>query len=199
MITVRALALDLAHRATGMAGTHDGSDWPLLWCNTIRPPDGGHSAVAHTHVALVAVIRKMRPDLAVIEDVFTGRSPRTGLTLAELHGVIKQQLWRSRVPYVVVNPQSRAIYACGDGRADKAAVLAAARATYGHLVGGPANIRDDHQADALVLLALALDALGQPLAAVAEDRRRAITAINWQPIRESSAGRRDTASAGRPR
>lgn len=187
-MSVRILALDLAYRAAGLAGTHaDDSDWPRLWTATVRPPDGGHVAVKEIHARIVIWIRTMRPDLAVIEDVFAGRTnPRTGLHLAELHGVIKHQLWLSRVPYVVVNPLHRAIYATGHARADKAAVLAAARTTYGHLLGGPAEIRDDNAADALELLALAADALGQPLADVHPRCRRAVHMQQWQPVQPES-------------
>lgn len=186
-LTVRVLALDLAYSTTGVALVGDDT----IRLSLIRTATGGHDAIDDIHRRITALIGDFRPDLAIVEGVYAGPNGRTGLLLAELHGVIKHQLWRSRIPYVVVKPTDRAMYASGSGNACKELVLAQVRARYGHLVGGPAEIRDDNMADALVLAAMAYDQLGRPLVPVPDAMRRALGRLSWRPVR---SGRRPNGS-----
>ncbi|NUS78514.1 MAG: hypothetical protein HOV70_20270 [Streptomyces sp.] len=82
------------------------------------------------------------------------------------------------IPVAVVPPMSRAKYATGNGGSRKAAVLDAARRRYG------AILPTDDEADGLVLRAMGLDWLGQPLAEVPDGHRAALAGVQW-PDREA--------------
>ena len=84
------------------------------------------------------------------------------------------------IPVAVIPPMSRAKYATGKGNSRKAAVLEAAQHRYG------AVLDNDNEADALVLRAMGLDWLGQPLADVPDGHRAALAGCQW-PDREAVA------------
>ncbi|NEY33044.1 hypothetical protein GTU99_12725 [Streptomyces sp. PRKS01-65] len=82
------------------------------------------------------------------------------------------------IPVAVIPPMSRAKYATGNGGSRKAAVLEAAQRRYG------AILPSDDEADALILRAMGLDWLGQPLAEVPAGHRAALAGCQW-PDREA--------------
>ncbi|MFH9072730.1 hypothetical protein [Streptomyces alboflavus] len=82
------------------------------------------------------------------------------------------------IPVAVVPPMSRAKYATGKGNSRKAAVLDAAQRRYG------AILPNDNEADSLVLRAMGLHWLGQPLAEVPDGHRAALGGVQW-PDREA--------------
>ena len=86
------------------------------------------------------------------------------------------------IPVAIVPPMSRAKYATGKGTSRKAAVLDAAQARYG------AILPTDDEADALILRAMGLHWLGQPLAEVPDGHRAALAGVQW-PEREAVTGR----------
>ena len=73
-------------------------------------------------------------------------------------------------------------YATGKGNSRKAAVLDAAQKRYG------AILPNDNEADALVLRAMGLHWLGQPLAEVPDGHRAALAGAQW-PDREAVTAR----------
>lgn len=81
------------------------------------------------------------------------------------------------IPVAVIPPMSRAKYATGNGASRKAAVLEAARSRYG------AILESDDEADALILRAMGLHWLEQPLAEVPDGHRAALAGCQW-PDRE---------------
>lgn len=81
------------------------------------------------------------------------------------------------IPVAVIPPMSRAKYATGKGNSRKAAVLDATQKRYG------AILPNDNEADALVLRAMGLHWLGQPLAEVPDGHRAALAGCQW-PDRE---------------
>lgn len=74
-----------------------------------------------------ATIRKFPPDLVVIEGHAFGAQSRGKTVLAELHGVIKNLLFRMDIPFVVKTPQSIKKHMTGDGRASKMDMIYAAK------------------------------------------------------------------------
>lgn len=86
------------------------------------------------------------------------------------------------IPVAVIPPMSRAKYATGKGNSRKAAVLEAAQRRYG------AILPSDDEADALILRAMGLDWLGQPLAEVPDGHRAALGGCQW-PDREAVTAR----------
>ncbi len=180
-MTLRAIALDLSLDAPGYA-----------WTTLIDPPVDAVTVPARSPDpqqradAVVKMLRSLltiQPNLVVIEDIFVGKNAKTTISLAELHGVIKHELWSRRIPFVTVNQTYRAMYATGNGNAPKHQVMSAARYIYGEFIGGASRIQTTDDADALILLAMALDFYGQPLLEVDGTRRRALLAnIAWPAI-----------------
>jgi crossover junction endodeoxyribonuclease RuvC len=123
------------------------------------------------------------------------------MELAGLRTVVGQWLWARKTPYALVAPATLKVYATGRGttqgenRVTKQEVRERVTATYGHLV----HIGDDNQADSIALLAMTLDAYGEPLVAVPETHRRALKAVSWPelPVRpEVAAALAGAAKAG---
>lgn len=81
------------------------------------------------------------------------------------------------IPVAVIPPTSRAKYATGNGASRKTAVLEAARSRYG------AILESDDEADALILRAMGLHWLEQPLSEVPDGHRAALAGCAW-PDRE---------------
>lgn len=184
MAPLRVLALDLSLAAAGLACTHDSKGGPRLHARTICPRRSADrpTTMDHTRVHKVfAAIRNAalcQPDVAVIEWLPQLDHRDTSLRLAELHGVVKQFLWSRRIPYVDVLPTHLQMYATGKGRATKQQVREAATARYGSLL----HIGTEDEADATTLLAMALDAYGQPLAEVPDTNRRALAGCRWPDL-----------------
>lgn len=82
-----------------------------------------------------------------------------------------------RIPVAIISPTARAKYATGSGASRKTAVLEAARSRYG------AILESDDEADALILRAMGLHWLEQPLAEVPDGHRAALAGCAW-PDRE---------------
>ncbi|MDX3835647.1 hypothetical protein [Streptomyces europaeiscabiei] len=81
------------------------------------------------------------------------------------------------IPVAIISPTARAKYATGNGGSRKTAVLEAARSRYG------AILESDDEADALILRAMGLHWLEQPLAEVPDGHRAALAGVQW-PDRE---------------
>lgn len=182
MITpLRVVALDLSLTATGIAVTHDQVGEPRLSCRTVsprrRPSDNiiDHQRLHEVFASISAAVA-CKPDLVVIEWLpqVTGHGD-VALRLAELHGAIKHWLWSRRLRYVDVRPQELKTYATGKGNATKRDVREAVTARYGRLL----HIGTEDEADAVTLLAMALDAHGQPLAEVPAHHRKVVGKVAW--------------------
>lgn len=96
-------------------------------------------------------------DLAVIEGYSYGARGNALFELAELGGIIRWELHKSGIPWLVVPPSSLKRYATGKGTANKTAMVIAARDRLGY------ERTDDNEADALWLRAIGLDLLGEPV------------------------------------
>ena len=202
MTPLRIVALDLSLAATGIAATHNHNGEPGLIARTVHTsrtvPQGIDVPRILQVLTDVAAAIRCRPHLVVIEwlPAFDGKGD-TSLRLAELHGAVKVWLATRPTPvrWVDVKPTYLQMYATGKGRATKTDVRAAVTATYGRLV----HIDDDDQADAVALLALALDAYSQPLASVPATHRRAVSAVKWPdlPWDAPTGGAHSTSAAGR--
>lgn len=162
---LRIVALDLSLTATGIAVTHDQVGEPRLACRTVSPRKRpsptiiDHVRLHETFQAIAAALN-CRPDLVVVEWLpavsGTGGVP---LRLAELHGALKHWMYAKGHRYVDVNPSHLKQYATGKGNAKKELVRAEITARYGGLL----HIGSSDEADAVALLALALDVYGRPL------------------------------------
>lgn len=82
------------------------------------------------------------------------------------------------IPVAVISPTARAKYATGNGGSRKPAVLEAAQRRYG------AILESDDEADALILRAMGLHWLEQPLADVPDGHRAALAGVAWPDLPE---------------
>jgi crossover junction endodeoxyribonuclease RuvC len=181
---LRLVALDLSLTATGIAVTHDQACEPRLSCRTVTPRKRPSETTIdhvrlHETICAVQAAVKCRPDLVVIERPLQieGKGD-TSVRLGELHGPIKHWLWSRQIPYVDVHLTHVKQYATGAGNADKPTVLAAVIATYGRLL----HVGTHDEADAVSLLASALDHYGQALAEVPASHRKALAGTQWPDL-----------------
>lgn len=165
----KVVGLDLSLTCTGVAGEG--------WTDTIRPRTGlrGHPRLAWIIGRVTDHIRGA--ELVVIE----GPSFGAGVAhrhedLAGLRVMVRHACWRRHIPYAVVPPSCRALYATGKGSGSKGAVRDAVRTRYGIECDGPGRY---DQADAYVLLAMGLHHLGWPLAIVPDTHRRGLDGSQW--------------------
>lgn len=96
--------------------------------------------------------------------------------------IVDQLCLYPAVDVVEATPQQRMKYATGKGRADKDEVLAAVIRRYPDV-----QVSNNNEADALVFRAMALDQLGQPLAAVPQTHRAALAKVAWPDMPRSNA------------
>lgn len=93
---------------------------------------------------------------------------------AGLWWMVINELRVNEVPVALVVPQGRAKYATGTGTANKAAVLAAARARY------PVKISNDNIGDAVVIASMMARRLGVPVDDPLDDKNlEAMGGVEW--------------------
>lgn len=149
---LRVIGLDLSLTSTGVA-LPDGTTYRIK----TRDKDGDRRLL-HIRDSIRDDLAEHRPHLAVIEDL-PRHAMGAGIT-AHVHGIVKAELLDAGVPYGIVVPATLKSFACDNGRADKAAMAAAA-----YLAAG-AEFADDKggdQADAWWLRAAGHDWFGAPL------------------------------------
>lgn len=194
MTALRVLALDLSLRATGIAVTHASDGSARLSCRTIETTRSANSPTLTDHRRLhqifYEVCRAVRcdPDLAVIEWLpqIEGHGDAS-LRIAELHGLVKHWLFSQKITYVDVRPQELKTYATGNANAPKERVREEITGRYGKRAN--VHIGTQDEADAFALLALALDAYGQPITdqdghpiEVPSSHRVAVGKLHWPEL-----------------
>lgn len=180
----RVVGLDLSLTSTGVAGT----DWAYAY----RPGRRRSHERLDWLVAAVALSVKDGADLVVVEGAAYAQGGQAGHhELAGLWWLVTQYLWRHRIPYAVVTPHGRTIYATGRAnpaqdwprkdrsRVAKGMVRAVAVERYGIDCEGPGRY---DQADATILAAMGLDWLGYPTVPVPDTHRRALEAVRWPDL-----------------
>ncbi|MFI1678812.1 hypothetical protein [Streptomyces sp. NPDC020607] len=165
----RVIGLDLSLTCTGVAGEG--------WADIIRPKAG-----LRGHPRLAFIVERVADhiggaDMVVIEGPsFGGGVAHRHEDLAGLRVMVRHACWRRGIPYAVVPPSCRALYATGKGSGSKGAVRDAVRERYGIECDGPGRY---DQADAYVLCAMGLHHKGWPLAVVPDTHRRGLDGCQW--------------------
>lgn len=160
--------LDLSLTSTGVALP----DGPRTISTRVR----GCARLAYLRDVILELVA--RADLVAVEGYSFG-SARFGSqahALGELGGVVRVALWEARIPYADVPPAVLKRYASGQGNATKGAMLAAAIRRLGY------DGSSHDEADALWLRALAHDACGDPIVAVPESHRSALSSVAWPEV-----------------
>ncbi|MFD6343642.1 hypothetical protein ACFWF9_02805 [Streptomyces roseolus] len=175
----RVIGLDLSLTSTGVAGEG--------WAEALRTKSRGHQRLRWLRRRIAELTEEA--DLVVVEGAAYGRGAQAGHhELAGLWWVITQNLWEREIPYAVVSPHARTIYATGTAfpakeypkaqraRIAKGMVRDAVVSRYGVECDGPGRY---DKSDAFVLAAMGLHWAGWPLAAVPDTHRRALDNVAW--------------------
>lgn len=131
-----------------------------------------------------SVLRQVpaRLDLTVIEAPIIPRHG-SGLALerAWLFGMLFDQLIE-RGPVATVHPSTRALYATGNGKADKSAVVAAMQLAHPDIATADHNV-----ADGLVLLGMGARWLGTPIDGdITSKQAKAMRTAHWPNTKETN-------------
>ncbi|MFE7395161.1 hypothetical protein [Streptomyces sp. NPDC057557] len=174
------VGLDLALSITGVAGPG--------WTDHIRTGKLSGAERLHT-IASTAATFYRRADLVVLEGAAFSRALQRGHDeLAALRWLVRIDLWRRKIPFAVVPPDNRTIYATGKARWKgetprqvKGRVRDAVAERYGVECAGAARY---DEADAYVLVTMGRAWLGHPLAEVPPTHARALAGVLWpdQPV-----------------
>jgi hypothetical protein len=128
------------------------------------------------------------PRLVLLEDF----PPGTGMRIDPERGYVwwslVNYLGRNGVPVLAVPPSNVKQYACGMGNANKREVIAGVREWFPQFeirrtskTGKILTTDDDNKADAVALVAMGMELLGQPLAELPGKHRRALDALELPP------------------
>jgi hypothetical protein len=157
------IGLDLSLRSTGLAGAD--------WTDAIRTGKDLAGPARLNYLRAEIRDRVKLADLAVIEGPSHGSALQQGHhEMAGLWWLVACDLHHAGIPYAVVPPDCRTIYATGKARWKgekspqvKGRVRDTVATRYGIECDGPARY---DRADAFILAAMGLDWLGYPLAPV---------------------------------
>lgn len=123
----------------------------------------------------VTFLIRAAAELVVLEGPAYSRTNGAAWDRAYLWWEIYGHCARRGIPVAVATPNQRAQYATGKGNGSKGAVIDAAARRWPLF----ATQGDDNAADAVVLMAMGLDRLGTPLAAMPAAHRRALDKVAW--------------------
>lgn len=175
------VGLDVALGSTGVAGPD--------WTDRVLSGDRlGEERLDYIVSSCATFYRAA--DFAVIEGAaFSLASTRGSDELSAIRWMIRCDLRRRDIPFAVVNPNGRIIYATG--KAQHKDPVTGKRLTKTQVKGLVRNAVADRygidctgksrydEADAFVLASMGLDWLGWPLAVVPETHRRALASVPW--------------------
>jgi hypothetical protein len=174
------IGLDLSLRSTGIAGPD--------WTDAIRTGKDLAGPARLTHIRNEIADRVKAADLAVIEGPSHGSALQQGHhEMAGLWWMVVCDLHRAGIPYAVVPPDCRTIYATGKARWKgetsvqvKGRVRDAVASRYGIECDGPARY---DRADAFILASMGLDWLGYALAPVPDPQNsRGMVKVAWPAL-----------------
>ncbi|MGH6719554.1 MAG: crossover junction endodeoxyribonuclease RuvC [Alphaproteobacteria bacterium] len=127
---MRHLGLDPGMTATGWGIIDAERGWLGHVANgAIAPPSGLDTAarLAFLHDGLTAVIRRYRPDVAAIEEVFVARNPASAIKLGMARGVVMAAAAAAGLSIAEYAARAVKKAVVGVGGADKAQVQAMVR------------------------------------------------------------------------
>jgi hypothetical protein len=185
----KVIGLDVAMGISGIAGEG--------WTDYVKAKGSSQHSRFEQQLAGIADHTR-HADFAVIEGAAYGHNNQGADALAAMRWMVRHDLWKRRIPYAVVTPGQRMIYAVGTaapvdpdtgqrlkGTGLKGILRQAVADTYGITTEGDAKY---DQADAYILMAMGLHWLGHPLAVVPDTHRRALKSVRW-PEREAVTAR----------
>lgn len=167
----RALALDLSATTWGWAA-HTGEPTPRV--GQVELEGNGVRRMNAARGEVRDLLRRFRPEVVVVEGYSFGSKGQAVVTLGEVGGVVRLELFDQAVAWTELSPATRMKLATGKGQASKGAVLAEAvrRLQYqGH---------SEDEADALWLLEAVRQAYDLPGAVkLPQDHLAALDRVTW--------------------
>jgi crossover junction endodeoxyribonuclease RuvC len=176
---MRITGLDLSLTGTGVA-TENGS------VVTLKPPAKVTPSAKKPEIAeedrfnwildeLDTLLVHGLTDLVVIEGLAFASKMGKQTERAGLAWMVRLRLYNAGIPYTLVAPTTRATYGTGKGNSDKELVFVETLKRFGHLF----DIKNNNEADAVLLYAMAHDKYGEPLVQLPETHRRALGSVVW--------------------
>lgn len=165
------ITLDAALAATGIVVWRDGD----LSVRTVKtqPHQPIEARWAHIGEQVWPIVGP--ETLVVLEAVFSStKIPGAGLELAMLAGTLRLGLWYRKIPFTTIDNTAVKQYATGFGKATKREMIAACSRMRLKF-----NVGDEHQADALWIMAMTLDHYGAPMCDTFEAGRKALPRTDW--------------------
>ncbi len=170
------LGIDPSLRCTGIALASRGGDiaaqrFPTVAVGTLREQ---REQVRYIVGSILRAV-PMTLDLTVIEEPYVPQHGAGEVVVRSwVYGLLVDQLFE-RGPVVKVSAKTRAKYGAHNGNADKKAVEAAVREAFPNIA-----IRDNNEADAIVLAAMGARYLGVPIDGTpSKAQLQAMTAVHW--------------------
>jgi crossover junction endodeoxyribonuclease RuvC len=162
------IGLDLSLTSTGVAY----ADTQVSLRTTSKGPQRLHEL----WVLLETTISAINDPLVVVEGYSYSSRNSQSHSIGELGGVIRVELWRRNIPYIVVAPTARAKFATGRGNASKIEVMSAISAKTGITWSGSGA---DDMCDAWILQEMGLTAFGTPRFEWPKVSVDVVNAIDW--------------------
>jgi len=174
------VGLDLSLTATGIAVNRD--DEPAEWTWRVRSKGTKADTLDDRAQRLGELARRIlravgNPDLVIVEAPAFAQVSGSHHDRSGLWWLVVEPLLALVCPVAEVAPTTLKKYATGKGNASKDEVLAAIIRRY-----PMCNPADNNEADALALMAMGLDHLGEPLADVPAINRQALAAVHWPQV-----------------
>jgi crossover junction endodeoxyribonuclease RuvC len=134
------IGLDLSLTATGCSTWKNGE---VRW-GTISSKQSDMRRL-HELECLIAAFCSHSPNLVVLEDLALASRTGKAMERAGLAYIVRLELWRRDIPFLVVPPMSLKKFTSGSGASKKEKMLLEVYKRWGHDCG------DDNQADAVAL------------------------------------------------
>lgn len=183
---MRVVGVDPSLTGTGLAWTDDRGRLGMSLIKTTAPKKGT-ATVRTRHGRLAGILGRVSGEL-LGTDLLAIEAPSYGSVGGAKHDrsglwwLITDLAYRMRVPVVEIAPRTRALYATGNGAADKDEVIQACstwlkRSSY-----------DDNEVDAAVLAAMGARHLGHPIdGAEQPHHKRAMAGVAWPTMKGRTA------------
>mmetsp|Transcript_541 Transcript_541/g.364 ORF Transcript_541/g.364 Transcript_541/m.364 type:complete len:162 (-) Transcript_541:2409-2894(-) len=153
---IKAVGIDPGLAATGI-GIVKGTEFEVFSSSygVINTSNNSHIAIRLNEIfsKLQAVLHEEKPDLIIIEDVFSFKEyPKSGILLGKVSGVILLAGCQAGIPVVEVAVREAKQILTGNGNASKIQLERSVRG----LLRVPVPIKPNHASDALALALIGL-------------------------------------------
>lgn len=174
---MRVVGLDLSLTGTGVAAANAVATLkpPVSLMPSKKNPITEHMRLRYVRERVLKFVQENEGQLVVVEGLAYSSNTGKATERAGLWWLVNMALWESEIPAAVVAPTTRAMYATGRGNADKEAVFVETLKRYGHLF----DIKNNNEADAVILYAMGIERLGAPLVSVPPTHSRAMGSVSW--------------------